>query len=183
MCNEATRTPLIVALTFAAAAAASCVRVEADVSEAEVTQQSVDFQGIPGGSQAGEVSTTQTFTLSADNLSWAKDLNAEVFATGAKFDAVGEVQDLSFIHYAHITMSDATEDSTTPAVEIVDYERPADAKASSVLDAKTTYPIEVTKVWAAKKVVITMNLAGVFPEETWFANVTLYLSGKITYKY
>ena len=183
MCNEAVKTPLIVALTFAAAAAVSCVRVEADVPEAEVTQKAVDFQGIPGGSQAGEVSTTQTFTLSADNLSWAKDLNAEVFATEVKFSAVGDVQDLSFIHYAHITMSDATEDSTTPPVEIVSYERPVDAEASSVLDAKTTCPIEVTQVWAAKKVIITMNLAGLFPEETWFADVTLYLSGKITYKY
>ena len=180
---QTTRAPLMVALTCAAVAAASCVRVEADVSQAEVTQKAVNFQGIPGGRQLGEVSTTQTFTLTADNLSWAKDLNSEVYAYEVELRAVGDIQDLSFIHYARITMSDGAEDSMTPAVEIVNYERPANAVASSVIDAKTTSPINVTQVWAAKKVVITMQLAGVFPEQTWSADVTLRMSGKISYKF
>jgi hypothetical protein len=171
------------ALTFAAAAAASCARVEADVPQAEVTQKAVNFQGLPGGRQLGEVSITQTFTLTADDLSWAKNLNSEVYATEFELKAVGAIQDLSFIHYAHITMSDGSDGTTTPAVEIVNYERPANAVASPVLDAPTTYPINVSQVWAAKKVVITMQLAGVFPEETWAADVTLHMSGKISYKF
>jgi hypothetical protein len=171
------------ALIFAAAAAASCARVEADVPQAEVTQKAVNFQAVPGGRQLGEVSITQSFTLTADDLSWAKNLNSEVYATEFELKAVGAIQDLSFIHYARITMSDGTDGATTPAVEIVNYERPANAVASPVIDAPTTYPINVSKVWAAKKVVITMQLAGIFPEEAWAADVTLHMSGKISYKF
>jgi hypothetical protein len=178
-----TRTLLKVALAFASSAAASCAKVEADVPQAEVTQKAVKFQGLPGGGQLGEVSITQSFTLTADDLSWAKNLNSEVYATEFELKAVGAVQDLSFIHYARITMSDGTDGATTPAVEIVNYERPASAVASPVLDAPTSYPINVSKVWAAKKVVITMQLAGVFPEDAWAVDVTLHMSGKISYKF
>ena len=171
------------ALTFAAAAAASCAKVEGDIPQAQVTQKSVNFQGFPGSKQIGEVSVTQSFTLTSEDLSWAKDLNSEVFINEFELKAVGAVQDLSFIHYARITMSDGTDGATTPAVEIVNYERPANFVASPVIDAPTTYPINVSQVWAAKKVVITMVLAGVFPEEAWAADVTLHMSGKISYKF
>jgi len=178
-----TTKPLGMALVFAAAAAASCAKIEADVPQAEVTQKAVAFQGVPGGRQLGEVSLTQSFTLSADDMSWAKNLNSEVYAYEVELKAVGAVQDLSFIHYARVTMSDGSDGATTPAVEIVNYERPANAVASPVIDAPTTYPINVSRVWAAKKVVITMQLAGVFPEEAWSADVTLHMSGKISYKF
>jgi hypothetical protein len=171
------------ALTFAAAAAASCAKVEADVPQAEVTQKSVDFRGVPGSSQLGEVSITQSFTLTSDDLSWAKDLNSEVYAYEVELKAVGPIQDLSFIHYAHITMADGTDGATTPPVEIVNYERPANAVVSPVIEAKTLFPINVSQVWAAKKVVITMVLAGIFPEVAWSADVTLHMSGKISYKF
>jgi hypothetical protein len=162
-------------------ATAACAQVEAEVPEAEVTQRAVNFMGIPGGSQLGEVSTTQTFTLTEDNLSWAKDLNANVYASEVEFKATGDVQDLSFIHFAHVTLSDAAKGSTTPAVEIISYERPANTGALPVITAKT-YPIDVTKVWAAKEIMVTMVLAGVFPEKTWSADVTIHLGGKISYK-
>ena len=183
MRTTTTRIPLVMALTFAAAAAASCAKVEADVPQAEVTQKSVDFRGVPGSSQLGEVSITQSFTLTSDDLSWAKDLNSEVYAYEVELKAVGPIQDLSFIHYAHITMADGTDGATTPPVEIVNYERPANAVVSPVIEAKTLFPINVSQVWAAKKVVITMVLAGVFPEEAWAADVTLHMSGKISYKF
>jgi hypothetical protein len=182
MRKTTTRIPLIAIVTFAAAAAASCVRVEADVPEAEVTQKAVSFEGINRVNQVDEVSTTQTFTLSADDLSWAENLNAEVYAKEIELRAIGKFQDLSFIHYARVTMSDGTADSTTPAVEIINYERPADTTAIPVIDVKTSVPIDVTKVWSAKKVVITMEIAGTLPQESWAADVTLHLSGKITYK-
>ena len=180
MRTTTTRTPLMLALTCAAAV--SCARVEADVPEVAVTQKSVDFRGIPHGLGSGEMSMTQTFVLSSDKLSWAKDLNTEVYANEVEIKALGDIEDLRFIHFARITMSDGAEDSATPAVEIVNYERPDNAVASPVIIAKTTYPVDVTKVWAAKKVVITMQLAGKFPEHGWSADVTLHMSGKISYK-
>ncbi len=183
MRTTTTRAPLVVALTFAAAGVASCAKVEADVPQAEVTQKAVEFRGLPGGSQLGEVSVTQSFTLTSDDLSWAKDLNSEVYAYEVELKAVGAVQDLSFIHYAHITMADGSDGATTPPVELVNYERPEGASASPIIDAKTLSPVNVSEVWAAKKVVITMVLAGVFPEVAWSADVTVHLSGKISYKF
>jgi len=182
MRTTTTKTSLVVALTFAAAAA-SCAKVEADIPQAQVTQKSVNFQGFPGSKQIGEVSVTQSFTLTSADLSWAKELNSEVYATEFELKAVGAVQDLSFIHYAHITMSDGTNGATASAVEIVNYERPANAAPSPVIDAPTSYPINVSHVWAAEKVVITMVLAGVFPEDAWSADVTLHMSGKMSYKF
>jgi hypothetical protein len=183
MCTTTTtRIPLTLVLACAAAAAASCAKVEADVPEAEVTQKSVAFQGIPGGHALGEVSTTQSFTLTSDNLSWAKDLNSEVYATAVQLKAVGGVQDLSFIHYAHVTMADAG-DSTTPPVAIIDYERPDNMTPSPTITAKTLFPINVTQVWATKNILITMHLVGVFPEEAWSVDVTLQMGGKISYQF
>jgi hypothetical protein len=183
MRTTTTTTSLMLALASLAATAASCASVEADVPEITVTQKSVGFQGIPAGWSSGETSMTQTFVLSSDDLSWAKDLNAEVYASEVEIKALGEMQDLGFIHYARITMSDGATNSTTPAVEIVNYERPESATSSPVIRAKTAYPIDVTKVWAAKKVVITMQLGGVFPDHDWSADVTLHMSGKISYKF
>jgi hypothetical protein len=164
------------------AAAASCAQVEADVPEAAVTKKAVNFQGIPGGSQLGEVSTTQSFTLTSDDLSWAKDMNAEVYALEVKFQAVGTVTDLSFIHNARVIMSDGATDSTTPPAEIINYERTGTPMASSELSVKTSYPVDVTKLWSSKTILITMQLVGVFPEHTWNADVTLNIGGKISYK-
>jgi hypothetical protein len=162
------------------AAVASCAQVEADVPEATVTKKAVSFQGIPGGSQLGEVSTTQTFTLTSDDLSWAKSMNAQVYVVEVKFSSVGV--DLSFIHDARVIMADGAVDSSTPPAEIINYERTGAPIASSELSVKTSYPIDVTKLWASKTIVITMQLVGIFPEQAWHADVTLNLGGKISYK-
>jgi hypothetical protein len=178
----ANRIPLTMLLALAAATTASCARVEAEIPEAKVTQKAVSFEGVPGGQVDGEVSITQSFTVTADDLSWAKDLNAEVYIYEVELKAVGGVQDLGFIHYARIVITDGTADSTTPAAEVINYARPDNYTPSAVLDVKTTQPVNLTAIWAKKQVVVTMQLAGIFPEETWTADVTLHLSGKISYK-
>jgi hypothetical protein len=91
------------------------------------------------------------------------------------------VSDLSFIRLAKITMSSGEDPSIQP-IEVIDYTRPANYTPSAVLDVPTTQPINVTTVWAAKKLVFTINLTGIFPEQDWAADVTLHMSGKISYK-
>jgi hypothetical protein len=172
---------LTLALSLVAVAAASCAQVDAEIPDAKVTQKSVSFPGVPGAQLAGEVSITQSFTLTADDLSWAKDLNADVFAYEVELKAVSGVQDLSFIHLAVITMA-AGADSTVSPVEVINYQRPDNYTPAAVLDVKTSYPINVTSVWAAKKVVLIMNLIGIFPEQDWAVDVTLHMSGKVSYK-
>jgi hypothetical protein len=177
------RVPLTMLLALAVATVASCARVEAEIPDAKVTQKSVSFLGIPGAQAAGEVSITQSFVVTSDDLSWAKDLNSEVYAYEVELKATSGVDDLGFIHYARVTIANGEAGSTAPAVEVINYERPDNFTPSPVLDVKTTHPIDVTSVWAAKKVVVTMQLAGIFPERDWTADVTLHLSGKISYKF
>jgi hypothetical protein len=166
-----------------AAASTGCARVEADIPEMNVTHHALAFQAVPASHEAGEVSLTQSFTMSADDLSWAKNLNSEVYAYEVEMRAVGDMQDLSFIHYAHISMSDGSKNTTATPVEIVDYERPANFSPSPVILAPTLSPINVSSVWKSDKVVITLVLAGIFPETAWQADVTLHMSGKLSYKF
>jgi hypothetical protein len=169
-------------LALATATIASCARLEADIPEAKVTQKSVAFQGVPGAAQLGEVSITQSFIVNAEDLSWAKDMNAEVYAYEVELTAASGIQDFAFLHYARITLSDAAPDSTTPAVEVINYARPDNYTPAPVLDVKTTQPVNVTSIWTLKKIVVTMQLAGIFPEQAWSADVTFHLSGKVSYK-
>lgn len=166
---------------LAAVLCASCAEVEAEVPAARVTQKNLSFQGAgQWGSLPGDVSAEQSFTLSGDNLSWVKDLNSEVYVTQVDFRATGGVEDLSFIRYAHVTMADA-ENQWTPVV-VLDYMRPDDQAPTAVLTAKTLYPVDVSNVWKGEKVLVSIALAGTLPDKAWTADVTLHLSGKITYK-
>jgi hypothetical protein len=70
----------------------------------------------------------------------------------------------------------------TMPVVIVDYVRPDNMAPTSVLTAKTPYPIDVSKVWTAKKVLVTVTVAGDLPHKPWTVDVILHLSGKISYK-
>jgi hypothetical protein len=160
---------------------ASCAQVEADVPEAQVTQKGVAFHGTGGwGTWPGEVSALQSFVLSSDNLSWVKDLNSKIYVTQVDLRAASGVDDLSFIHYAHVTIADA--ENMWKPVEIVDYMRPDNQGPTPLLTAKTLHPVDVTEVWRAKKVVVSIALAGELPSKPWKADVTLHLSGKISYK-
>jgi hypothetical protein len=162
-------------------AAASCAQVDADIPDTKVTQKAVSFQGVPGVPGGGEASITESFTLSADDLSWTKELNADVYAYEVELKAVSGVEDLGFIHHARITMS-AGDDPTIAPIEVVNYNRPENYTASPILDVPTAEPVNVTTVWAANKVVFTLYLTGVFPEQDWAADITLHLSGKLSYK-
>jgi hypothetical protein len=164
-----------------AVACASCAQVEAEIPEAQVTEKNLSFQGAEGwGSAVGDVSVTRSFTLSAANLSWIKDLNSKIYITRVELRARTGVDDLSFIRYAHLTMADAEND--WQAVDVLDYQRPENQAATPMLSAKTLSPIDVSQIWKAKTVVVTISLAGVVPDKPWTADATLYLSGKISYK-
>lgn len=164
------------------ALSAGCAQVEAEVPSAEVTQKNLVFQGsgMAGTGWNGEVAATQTFVLSADNLDWIKDLNSKVYLTQIDLAATRGVENLDFIHFARVTMADA--DGKELPVELVNYARANEAPSSAHLSAKTPYPIDISKVWTAKKLLVTVSVAGTLPEVGWSVDVTLHLSGKISYK-
>jgi hypothetical protein len=171
--------PILVGL--ASLAAASCAQVDVDIPDTKVTQKAVSFQGMSGVPGGGEASITESFTLTADDLSWTKDINSDAYVYEVELKAVSGVEDLGFIHHARITMSAGGDPTVTP-IEVVNYERPESYTASPVLAVPTTQPVNVTSVWAADKVVFTLYLTGIFPEQDWAADVTLHMSGKLSYK-
>lgn len=168
-------------LALAAVLVASCAEVEAEVPEAQVTQQNVSFRGI-GGDRGGwddEVAVTQTFALSADNLSWVKDLNTKIYLNQIDLRATKGTEDLSFIHYAHVVMAGGHK---SKPVELVSYVRPEHQGEIPVLSAKSPYPVDISEAWSADKILVTITVAGRLPERSWSVDVTLYLSGKLSYK-
>jgi hypothetical protein len=160
----------------------ACVQVQAEVPDVEITQHGVMFQGVPSARQYGEVSVTHTFTLSGDQLSFAKDLNSKVYAMEVILRPTGSLQNLDFIRTARVLMSSPTQAGVQPATEIINYERVSDQASQPTLTVKTLVPIDITELWAAEKTDITLTLSGVLPEVDWSVDVSLRLGGKIEYK-
>jgi hypothetical protein len=181
MTRTSTNHALRAVLLLGAAAAAACAQVEADVPEAQVTQKGVSFHGTGAwGARPGETAAMQSFALSSSNLSWVKDLNSKIYITQIDLKAASGVEDLSFIRNAHVAMADA--EKMWSAVPVVDYERPDKQGPTSVLTAKSPYPVDVSQVWTADKVLVSVAIAGDLPHKPWSVDVVLYLSGKLSYK-
>ncbi|MBN2573451.1 MAG: hypothetical protein JXP73_02700 [Deltaproteobacteria bacterium] len=181
MSRTTTNHALQAVLLLGVAGAAACAEVEAEVPEAQVTQKGVSFHGVGIWSGwPGEVSAMQSFTLSSTNLSWVKDLNAKVYITQIDLKAGSGVEDLSFIHHAHVTMADA--EKKWSAVPVVDYARPEKQGPTPVLSAKTPYPVDISRIWTADEVMVSIAVAGDLPKKGWSVDVVLHLSGKLSYK-
>jgi hypothetical protein len=77
-------------------------------------------------------------------------------------------------------MSDGERRSTP--VEVVNYVRPDGQPATATINAKAPYSIDISRVWTAKRVLVTVSVAGDLPDRKWSVDVTLHLSGTISYK-
>ena len=77
-------------------------------------------------------------------------------------------------------MADA--DSVWKSVVVVDYTRPEPVGPVPVIIAKPLYPVDVSQVWTAKKILVSIALAGELPADAWTADLVVHLSGKISYK-
>ena len=160
-----------------ASALAGCVQVQANVPDVEVTQHGIRFDAVPFGSKLGEVSSTRTFTLSGEALSFAKNLNSEVFAMEVTLTPVAPLSDLRFIRTARVVMSSSSGTTAIEPSEIINYER-----ARRVYYAFEDRAVDVTKVWSAEKTTISLTISGVLPETAWGVDLTLRMGGKIEYK-
>ena len=152
---------------------------EADLPDVEITQHGLKMTGVPGAAQVGDTSVSSSFTLSPST--WAKRMNSEIFVHRATITASDSLANLDFIKSARVTAAvSALAEGTTP---IMDYERSADAPSTSVIEVSLPAPIDVTSLWAADQLVIELQAAGQLPEQDWTVDVSLNLSGNITYKF
>ena len=166
--------PVLVALTGACSPS-----FEADLPDVEITQHGLRMAGVPGAAQVGDTSVTSSFTFSSS--AWAKHMNSQVFVHQVTITARGDLPNLYFIKLARVTVAaPALSDGTTP---IVDYERSADAPSTSTIAVSLPAPIDVTSLWSANRLVIELQVAGQLPEQDWTVDLTLNLSGNMTYKF
>jgi hypothetical protein len=154
---------------------------EADVPEVEITRRGLKVPGMPAAQTSGEVSTTSSFTLSSSDIAWAKQMNRDVTIHRVKISAGGILPNLDFIHDVAMTLS-APGTAHAP-VPIMTYDRYEGAPSSAVIEAVLPAPIDITALWAADSKVIEIQVAGHLPAQTCTVDVTLNLSGKITYKF
>ncbi len=95
--------------------------------------------------------------------------------------ASGSVPNLDFVDFARVTAANpAIPDSAT---EILSYARSEAAPSGSAIDVSMATPIDITSLWSADKAVIELQVAGQLPEQDWTVDVTLNLSGKMTYQF
>ncbi|MES1210118.1 MAG: hypothetical protein ABUS79_29635, partial [Pseudomonadota bacterium] len=71
--------------------------VEADVPDVEVTQHDIAFEGIPGASLLGDVSTGMTFTQERPALDLPPGIDSSVQAVKIELTAKTGIQDFAFL--------------------------------------------------------------------------------------
>ena len=161
----------------ALAALACSPSFEADVPEVDITQRGVKIAGVSGAALAGDTSVTTSFTYSLS--AWAKRMNSDVRVHHVTIAASGSVPNLDFVALARVTAANpASPESTT---ELLNYDRSEVASPNSDIEVSMPAPIDITTLWSADKAVIELQMAGQLPEQDWTVDVTLTLSGKITY--
>jgi hypothetical protein len=151
---------------------------EADLPDVEITQHGLKMAGVPAAVVVGDTSVTSPFTFSSSTRT--KCMNSQIFVHHLTITARDGLFNLDFIKFARVTVATlASPDNTTA---IMDYARSADAPSSSAIEVSLPAPIDVTSLWSAGQAVIELQVAGQLPEQDWTVDVTLSLSGNITYK-
>jgi hypothetical protein len=168
-------------LAVAALAAAGCsVSVEAEVQDVEITWHGLRFDAAPQGVAVGALSSARWFELTSETVGWAKQLDTNVRAMRIQLQATDGVTSLDFIELARVTMSGSSNPAS--AVELMSYQRLENAVPSPIIEVTHSRPIEISAEWSSKTVRVDVTVAGVLPTQPWAMDVTLRLSGEISYQ-
>jgi hypothetical protein len=151
---------------------------EADLPDVEITQHGLKMAGVPGAALVGDASVTSSFTFSSS--AWAKHMNSEVLVHKVTITASNGLPNLDFIKDARVTA--AAPAISEGATDLVNYERSQDAPSSATIEVTMPAPVDITSLWSAGQVVVELQVAGQLPEQDWTVDVTVQVSGNITYK-
>ena len=166
---------------LAALASGCSPSFEASLPDVEITQHGLVMAAAPGPAHSGDASVTSSFTISSSIAAWAKRMNSKVFVHKVTLTASGGLPNLDFIKSALVTATaPSISESTT---EIANYARSVDAQSSSSIEGTRPAPTEITSLWSADQVVISLRVTGQLLEQAWTVDVTLKLSGDITYDF
>jgi len=164
---------------LAALASGCSPSFEASLPDVEITQHGLRMAGVPGAAQVGDTSVTSSFTFSSS--AWAKHMNSQVFVHQVTITARGDLPNLDFIKNARVTA--AAPAISESATDLVNYERSQDAPSSASVEVTMPAPVDITSLWSAGQVVVELQVAGQLPEQDWTVDVTVKVSGNITYEF
>jgi len=152
---------------------------EADLPDVEITQRGLKMAGVPGAALLGDTSVTSSFTFSLSKS--AKSMNSKVLVHQVTLTASSGVPNLDFIKNARVTA--AAPAISESATDLVNYERSQDAPSSASVEVTMPAPVDITSLWSAGQVVVELQVAGQLPEQDWTVDVTVKVSGNITYEF
>jgi hypothetical protein len=168
-------------LILAASAGACSPSFEADLPDVEVTQRDLKIPAALSPVAAADVSVRAAFTLSSSDTAQAKYVNSNVLVHAMRITPTDSQTRLDCIHSASLTVAvDGRQETTIPVAK---YDRDPNATPSSDIEVSMPAPVDVTAVWSADKTVVELQVTGQLPTQDWTVDLTLNLSGKITYKY
>jgi hypothetical protein len=164
-----------------AALACGCAgSFQADVSDIEITQRGLKMPGVPGTTPASDASVASSYTYSSCNTAWAKRLNQNVRVHNITIAASGSVPNLEFLDFARVTATNPASPEST--IELLSYDRSEAASSDSDIEVSMPAPVDITTIWSAGKAVIELQVAGQLPGQDWTVDVTINLSGRMTYE-
>ena len=167
-------------LAAAALACACSPSFDADLPDVEITQSGLKVPAATAAMATGNFSVPGTFTISSSDTAWAKRMNSNVRVHQVTLVASGGQPNLDFIECARMTVSASGDPEG--AIEIMNYERVANAGSGSAIVVDIPIPNDITIPWTNDQTVIAFQVAGQLPTQDWTFNVTFKLSGKITYR-
>jgi hypothetical protein len=169
------------AILLATAMGGCMLSVESELSDIEVTQHDIAFEGVPNAALLGDVSTALSFTQERPDLDFTNGLDSSAQAVKVELIAKTGIQNFDFLRALRITMTPKV--STDEPIEIINYEKADGAVVGATLTIPSKNPLNILEQWNADGAVFNVQVAGNLPEQAWSIDMSAHFSGKISYKY
>jgi len=169
-------------MALALAASGCALSAEGELPDVEVTRHGVAIPGVPLELRVADavVSVPVTFDP-GDYVSLDPTAYRSVAVGRLTFTANITGADLSFVRTLRMTITGAKAAAAGRApLEVLRYQRPAStAVIGPVLDLPVSPRVEILPAWTDPPCVITLEVQGDLPEDSWTADVAVHLSATV----
>jgi len=160
------------------ALSAGCVlSASGELPDVEVTRHGVAVPGVPLEARVGDpvVSVPVSFDP-RDQISLDGKTYHSVRVRGVVFKSNAAGGDLSFVRDLRMTISGVS----GTAIQILHYQRDEAAPpVGATLEIPVDPPVEVLPAWNAPPCVITVEVRGALPEDSWTVDVTVRVAADV----
>ena len=154
------------------------VSAEADVPDIEITEHDVSFVGIPHATALGDLSTETSFTESRP-ISLPKGIDSTVEAVKVELVAKTGISSFDFLSTLRVTM--APQDGSTPAVELINYQKGGTTVVGSTLTIPAVNPVNILDEWKTDSATFTVQISGTLPAQDWTVDMHVHFAGQVSY--